>query len=117
MHITLTTCEELSEVDKRVLRALLAEPEPVAAPKATVKKAAPKPVVEEPAPAPEAKPAPTDKPLPLSKATELAVELMNQGKREELKAALEKVGVKRVGELEGDETTPNRVAEFIAALS
>jgi len=128
MHITINTAEELSDLDKSILRTLLGHSAPSSAP-ATVAEAEAKP--EKPAPAKKKKVATKPAPEPeleeeeeeeeeatndgapsMEDAVSLATKLVNGGRASDVKAALAEAGCKRVSELDESD-----IASFVEALS
>lgn len=137
MRITIETNQPLSESEVEILNLLLGKhPAPATetakkapAKKAQTKKAEPAPQADEtpaetPDDTPEEKPAPAPKKAPakkadtadldalLTEATEAAMELMNQGNTDQVKAALATTGAKKVSAIDNAEDA----AKFLAAI-
>ena len=121
MQITIDT-SNLTDIDRAVLAVLLGDAPVAAAPKPApaAKAAAPKPAPAkkaEPEPEPEAEgeavePEAEDEPeVTMEDATKAATKLVSSGDAAKVKAALTKVGAKRVSEI--DEAN---LAKFVALL-
>ena len=118
MHISIDTSVDLSGVDKNILLALIGEVAVVPNTAGTpAKKATPAKKTAAAKPAPEPEPEPEedllggdDEPT-LDDAVAKATALVADGKAKEVKAALDKVGAKKVSALEA-----SQVAEFLAEL-
>jgi hypothetical protein len=126
MQITIPDTNELSELDRNVLAALLGVVSPVSAPVSQPKsepKAESKPKAEKAAPKAEKKPEPEadeddnsdegDDGPTMKDAVALATKLVSDGEASRVKAALSDLGAKRVSELK----SADDIAAFINALS
>lgn len=126
MLITIDTSQPLSDLDRQVLEAYLSDTWPPSQPTAPAEE----PVKEEPKkPAPRkraAKPAPEKEPEPepepedeasdgptLDDAVKAVRDAVSAGKKDDVKAALAEVGVKRASEME----TTEQIAKFLEALN
>ena len=124
MQITIDTNEPLTETDRAILAPLLGnivpveEPAPATAkPARTTKPAPAKPAPAKPAPEPEPEPEEDEDEdllggeVTLQDAVDRATELVSSGKSAAVKAALAKVGAKRVSDIK-----PSDLKKFIDAL-
>lgn len=120
MQIIINDTNELTELDFRMLQALVgveASSSPVSQPKAKTApapKVKAEPVAEEPEPVAE-EPEPETEPVAevtMKDAVALATKLVSDGQAVKVKAALGKLGAKRVSEL-----TDEDVPKFVASLS
>lgn len=116
MQIIIDTTNDLSSLDLDVLRALTGQSSPaISAPKAEEpKKAEAKTAKAAPKAAPDPEPEEDVTPdeVSLDDAIALATRLVSNGEAPRVKEALTSLGMKRVGELKGDQ-----IATFVAALS
>lgn len=121
MHISIDTTQDLSDTDKAILRALVGDGVATAPAAPAAKKATPakKAAAAKPAPAPEPEEEDgdlvggddEDEAPTLEDAVSKATALVADGKAKEVKAALDKVGAKKVSALEGDQ-----IAAFLAEV-